>query len=60
MKNLQIDQSEAEDDDLKAEYDFSGGVRGKHFNEMQAGYTVTVHQSDGSTIVKEVSKIARS
>lgn len=54
MKITQTNQSEIEDDDLRTEYDFSAGVRGKHFNEMQAGYTITVHQADGSTIIKEV------
>jgi len=36
------------------EYDFSQGVRGKHHQSMQTGYTMTVHRSDGSTIVKEI------
>lgn len=39
---------------MRCEYDFSGGVRGKRFRSMQAGYTVTVHQTDGSTVVTEV------
>jgi len=43
-----------EDDEMLPEYDFSGGVRGKHFKAMQAGYTITIHQKDGSTVVKEV------
>ncbi len=43
-----------EDKDLRAEYDFSGGVRGKHYQAMQAGYTITVHREDGTTVVKEV------
>ena len=42
------------DDGMRAEYDFSGGVRGKHYRAMQAGYTVTVHKEDGTTIVKEI------
>jgi hypothetical protein len=40
--------------DMRAEYNFSGGVRGKHYEAMQAGYTITVHQADGTTVVKEV------
>ena len=35
------------------EYDFSGGVRGKHYHAMQAGYTVTIHKEDGTTVVKD-------
>jgi len=44
----------AERDDMRAEYDFTGGVRGKYYKAMQAGYTITVHKADGSTVVKEV------
>lgn len=40
--------------DMRAEYDFSGGVRGKHYKAMQAGYTITIHKTDGTTVVKEV------
>lgn len=39
---------------MRAEYDFKGGVRGKYYHAMQAGYTITIHQADGSTVVKEV------
>ena len=41
-------------DGLQAEYDFTGGVRGKHYRAMQAGYTITINQPDGTKIVKEV------
>lgn len=44
----------AEGDDMRAEYDFTGGIRGKHYGAMQGGYTITVHQADGSTEVREV------
>ena len=40
--------------DMRAEYDFTGGVRGKHYRTMQAGYTITIHKADGKTIVKDV------
>lgn len=42
------------DDAMRAEYDFTGGVRGKHYHAMQGGYTITVHKVDGTTLVKEV------
>lgn len=38
----------------RTEYDFTGGVRGKHYRAMQAGYTVTIHQGDGTTVTQEV------
>jgi ATP-dependent RNA circularization protein (DNA/RNA ligase family) len=40
------------DDEMLAEYDFSGGVRGKHHEAYRQGHTVTVHQADGTTIVQ--------
>lgn len=39
---------------MRVEYDFKGGVRGKHARAMQAGYTITIHNADGTTIVKDV------
>ena len=38
-------------DDMRAEYDFSKAVRGKFYRSLEKGYTVSVHQSDGSTVV---------
>ncbi|ABU59012.1 hypothetical protein Rcas_2951 [Roseiflexus castenholzii DSM 13941] len=31
------------------EYDFSGGVRGKHYRAYQRGYKIIVHKIDGTT-----------
>lgn len=42
------------DKDMRAEYDFTGGVRGKHHRAMQTGYSITVHQEDGTTVTKEI------
>ena len=36
------------------EYDFTRGVRGKHSKAMHAGYTITIHNADGTTMVKDV------
>jgi len=38
--------------EMRAEYDFSGGVRGKHAAAYHEGHTVTIHQKDGTTIVQ--------
>ena len=46
-----------DEDEMRDEYDFSKGVRGKHFRKMQNGYTTIIHQSDGSTVVKETRPI---
>lgn len=37
---------------MRAEYDFSGGVRGKHAAAYHQGHTVTIHKKDGTTIVQ--------
>lgn len=39
---------------MRAEYAFKGGVRGKHHQAMQAGYTITIHKADGRRVIKEV------
>jgi hypothetical protein len=54
MKKVTTDMVQKNLNDMRAEYDFAGGVRGKHYRAMQAGYTITVRQADGTTVVKEV------
>ena len=54
MKKAAIKVREVEDNDMRPEYDFRGGVRGKHYRAMQAGYRITVHQADGTRLVKDV------
>ncbi len=34
--------------DMRKEYDFSQGVRGKHYRAYRAGHVVRVQKSDGS------------
>jgi hypothetical protein len=41
-----------ENNDMRPEYDFTGGVRGKHHHALGQGYTVKVHQTDGTTLVQ--------
>ncbi len=36
------------DDEMREEYDFSQGVRGKHYKAYRAGHVVRVQKSDGS------------
>ena len=47
-------------DKMRSEYDFSGGIRGKHFHALQTGYTITVHHEDGTPEVKEIKPIEGS
>ena len=43
------------DDDMQPEYDFSGkqGVRGKYYQRLRDGYTVKIHQEDGTTLIQQ-------
>ncbi|HQV95812.1 MAG TPA: hypothetical protein PLF41_15230, partial [Anaerolineales bacterium] len=38
-------------DEMRAEYDFSKAERGKFYRPLEKGYTVRIHQKDGTTIV---------
>ena len=38
--------------ELRPEYDFSAGVRGKHYRDYQRGHRVTIHKTDGTTVVQ--------
>ena len=46
------EQDSLEDNDMLPEYDFSGGVRGKHYQAYREGHTVKIHQSDGTVTVQ--------
>lgn len=39
------------DDEMRAEYDFSKGERGKFYRPLDKGYKVHVHQSDGTEVI---------
>jgi hypothetical protein len=41
--------------EMRAEYDFSQGVRGKHHQAYRQGHTVRVHQADGNVIEQHFS-----
>lgn len=40
------------DEDMLSEYDFTGGVRGKHHEALREGYAVKMHRADGTTLVQ--------
>lgn len=46
------EQASLENSDMLPEYDFSGGVRGKHYRAYREGHTVKIHQSDGTVAVQ--------
>jgi hypothetical protein len=42
----------AEKQDILPQYDFTGGVRGKHHKAYAKGHTVKVHKHDGAVSVR--------
>ena len=48
MSNDMANQPD-ETDDMLPEYDFSGGVRGKHYRAYRRGYKIMVHKTDGTS-----------
>ena len=42
------------ENNMCAEYDFTGGVRGKHYRAMQDGYAIIIHKENGTTVTKDV------
>lgn len=54
MKKAMNKTLRAKNNAMRAECGFSAGVCGKHYRAMQAGYTVTIHKTDGTTLVKDV------
>jgi hypothetical protein len=45
-------QADQADDEMRLEYDFRGGVRGKHYQAYRRGHKVTIHKTDGTTMVQ--------
>lgn len=45
--------SEPLDDEMLPEYNFSQGVRGKHYQAYRQGHSVTIHHADGTTTVEQ-------
>jgi hypothetical protein len=43
-----MSEPDRDTDEMREEYDFSQGVRGKHYRAYRAGHVVRVRKSDGS------------
>ena len=41
-----------EDDEMRAEYDFSGGERGRHFDRFSEGYEIVISGPDGESRIQ--------
>lgn len=42
--------------EMRAEYDFSSGTRGKHYKSRLRGYMLRIHKPDGTTEVREIDR----
>ena len=47
-------------DEMRAEYDLSGGVRGKFFKEYKAGTNIVILDPDVATVFKDSEKVNRA
>ena len=50
-ENMKTSKKNKEVNKMREEYDFSGGVRGKHFEAYRKGHTVKIDKRDGSVEV---------
>jgi hypothetical protein len=48
-------QPDLQENDMQSEYDFTSGVRGKHYEAYHQGYKVIIHRADGSQEEREFS-----
>lgn len=46
-----------ETEQIRAEYDFSQGIRGKHAKSLQNGHQTIIHKTDGLTVTRETRPI---
>ena len=44
MSDKMPKHDDADVDEMLPEYDFSGGIRGKHYRAFQRGYKVIIHK----------------
>ena len=48
------------DDDMRPEYDFSAGVRGKHHEQFQSGTNVVFLDADIAKVFKDSESVNRA
>ena len=52
--------SSSDIDDMRPEYDFSGGVRGTHYVQCQAGSNVVLLDADVAKVFKDSESVNRA
>jgi hypothetical protein len=56
MKKIMNNEHASNDDtSIRNEYDFLGGIRGKHYHQMSNGYKIIVHHPDGTSTIQEIT-----
>ena len=50
----------ASDDDMRPEYDFSGGMRGKHHEQYKSGTNVVFLDSDVAKVFRDSESVNRA
>ena len=50
----------ANPDEMRPEYDFSGGVRGKHYEQYQAGNNVVFLDADVARVFRDSESVNRA
>jgi hypothetical protein len=50
-KNISKTQK-TKNDAMRSEYDFTKGVRGKHYKAYRKGHTVKIHKANNTTVVQ--------
>ncbi len=50
----------ADNDEMRVEYDFSGGVRGKHHEQFRAGTNVVFLDADVAKVFKDSESVNRA
>jgi hypothetical protein len=54
--NIMVDPDILTDDEMRTEYDFSGGERGKHAQALrEEGYVVRIYKEDGTVSERYVA-----
>jgi hypothetical protein len=53
---MRKNMSKSKNSDMRDEYDFSDGIRGKHYKAYRKGHTVIVHRDNGSASVQNFTQ----
>ena len=54
-KNISPEIVATQDDDMRSEYDFTGGIRGKHYQALrEEGYIMRIYEEDGTITERRI------